>query len=241
MATIQTDPATADPRCDADRAPPRTADPPGSVQPDVAVLFVHGIGEQAPGATLHEFGLPLIESAGDWLGADKVTARETAPTDEEPAHAYVTVRDGAREVRFLAAESRWAAVFTPPGYEELRDWLMSTVPFLAQRAFDSGVRRSNARIDQHRRDVREGGLLATLTAGPQFLWHAAWRPVQNVMAVTLSLFVMTLLVAVGLLARSARGRHHLLPRAGATDLPPVGVIARAAAWMARGVTAVLIS
>ena len=43
-----------------------------STRYDVAVLFVHGIGEQKPGETLADFGGSLVTTGRAWHEADNV-------------------------------------------------------------------------------------------------------------------------------------------------------------------------
>ena len=166
---------------------------------DSAVLFVHGIGEQQRGATLEEFGGSLVDSARAWYGAANVTDVPSGlpGTDANPAHRAVLVtRPGHEPLRLLLAESCWAKEVRAPRWGALMGWLAGTVPFLVQRAVDAGMRRSNEKIDVNGR---------TLVA----LGFGARRLVQNVFAVSLALFVLGALFAVGLVARFAPVRERL--------------------------------
>jgi hypothetical protein len=194
---------------------------------DVVVLFVHGIGDQSATATLREFGLPLIESTGDWLGANSVTSSDvTAPVGQAPAHVQVTVRDGDRSLRVLAAESWWAPLVEPPGYGRLLRWLVSVVPFLVQRVADVGTRRSTNRMDASGERARECGLRQKVTHLGTLIVFGTWRLVQNVAALTVTLLVMAGLILVGLLTFTNASRERVLAPAGATKLRPLRLVER---------------
>ena len=167
----------------------------------IGVLFVHGIGSQHRGGTLAEFGDPLIDSTTRWLVGGSVS--RTAPVDQpdSPVYENVTVTDAdGRTLEILAAESCWADTVQAPGYWRLLAWLVSTVPFLVTRAFDTGLRRTNRQIERHL--DRPGGGRARPASLPGALTVLALAPVrlvQNVIALTASLALLVLLLVLGIL------------------------------------------
>lgn len=210
-------------------------------RPDIAVLFVHGIGEQKRGATLAEFGGSLVDSARVWFGAEQVL---DAPPDVQagsgaPEHRELCVtRPGREPSRALLAESLWADKVHAPGWRTLMAWLFSTVPYVVQRAADAWMRRSSRKIDamrmrrrarridpgvprRSRRVLNFGDLLLAAVIG-------ALRVAVNVAAVALTVGVLILLLALGALAGLAPVRKRLFgidTRAFPVPLLVVAVVA----------------
>jgi hypothetical protein len=186
---------------------------------DIGVLYVHGIGDQVRGATLREFGLPLIESAADWLGPGHVTSGPATDAGPDlPVHGEVTVRSDGRTLRVLTAESWWAAAFRPPNYVALMWWLLSAVPFVVQRAADGGVRRSTSRMDSRRDRASDSGVAPRLGHSLVFILLSSWRLLQNVVAVVFAISVMAVLIIVGSLTVAPRVRASVFGREG--SMPP---------------------
>lgn len=96
----------------------------------LGVLFVHGIGEPQPGATLAEMGGPLVRWVHEWIGGSPNIEDVVTPSVDAVPIAYAKFADvtfdnadgpvGYAEVdverrgvatRWLLAESRWAASF----------------------------------------------------------------------------------------------------------------------------------
>jgi hypothetical protein len=194
---------------------------------EVAVLFVHGIGDQARGSTLKEFGVPLIDSAGRWLGAGRVEeGGVSGPVDGEPAHATVDVHDDERTLSVLTAEAWWASEFRAPGYRALLCWLAVAVPFVVQRIVDGGLRRSTKKMKKRGERARRSGLVRAAGEGLIVVALAALRLVQNVIALIVTGLLMTGLIAVGLLTFSSRLRTRMFTVAGVGDLTPLGPVLR---------------
>lgn len=107
---------------------------------DLGVLFVHGIGEQARGETLVQFGEPVLDWVRDWVRvrgepdryiAAPLSARIREPLTDHgaPAHAEVLVgeiKDGVTQgQQWLFAEAWWGAQVLPPSIAEFTAWLLS--------------------------------------------------------------------------------------------------------------------
>jgi hypothetical protein len=200
---------------------------PESTNHDVGVLFVHGIGDQGRGATLREFGVPLVESVGDWLGRAHVTSVPGTTADPDvPDHAEVTIHSDGRTLRVLTAESWWAATFCPPGYFALMWWLLSAVPFVVQRAVDGGVRRSTVRMQDRLARTTGSGLAARVGHWLVFLVHGSWRLLQNAAGLAFTIGVMAVLIAVGSLAVVPRMRARMLGPTESTPPPRLHPILR---------------
>ena len=119
-------------------------------KPCVGVLFVHGAGEHGVGATLLEFGEPLVAWLDGWLsrgnqsdtaagdrartGATQILVREA--DDHAPAHATVSIcaPDKTQHV-WLFAEARWDEAFTPPAFKQVLQWAIGVVPWTVLTQF----------------------------------------------------------------------------------------------------------
>jgi len=110
---------------------PVDTQPPASL----GVLFVHGMGTHAQGATLRDMGEPLIE----WLKLGNVgiesleltESRLTPGEGDEPAHVRceLTTADGHTR-SWILAEACWSQSFTPPSYARMAFWLIASVPWM---------------------------------------------------------------------------------------------------------------
>lgn len=102
---------------------------------DVGVVFVHGIGDQAPGETVAQFGEPFAE----YLVAREEAAGgalEVVRTDEsDPAGESIDVRPrlGAPAPSWHLTEAHWADDFDSPTYPDLVRWALIYAPWLMQR------------------------------------------------------------------------------------------------------------
>jgi hypothetical protein len=200
---------------------------------DIGVLFVHGIGQQRRGDTLRDFGDPLVDAVGRWLGPSTVTRHPCAMDPGDPRHAEFTIDDGARTMRVLVAEAWWADSFRRPRYRPLLWWLVSAAPFVVQRAFDGAIRRTNTRIDECRPHRRRWGGLALLSG---------WRLLQNVVGVSLAIALDLLLIVLGALGvgrffpirrtlLAYIGDSYALLRDDAARDGIVGSVARSMDWL----------
>jgi hypothetical protein len=130
---------------------PATSSLATGVKPCVGVLFVHGAGDHGVGATLIEFGEPLVAWLDGWLskgeeaatsagdkaraGAAQILVREADPA--APAHAAVNLQaegDGPAHL-WLLAEARWDEAFTPPAFKQVLLWALSVVPWTVLTQF----------------------------------------------------------------------------------------------------------
>lgn len=106
------------------------------------ILFVHGIGNQPEGATLRDFGEPLIAWIREWLsqqlGAERVgdievVRAELSPSrqlSDAPAHCVARVSfttDDGRRVKqsWLMAESWWGDDVHAPAVGKFAGWLVT--------------------------------------------------------------------------------------------------------------------
>src|SRR6187399_294158 len=100
---------------------------------DLGVLLVHGIGNQPRGATLTDFGTPLI----DWISSRAKVSGATATVrsaslvrdDEEPALAELEIHTNTRSTRWLLAESWWAQSFPGARFSDVARWGLVIVPW----------------------------------------------------------------------------------------------------------------
>jgi hypothetical protein len=149
--------AVAYPWVDADRE----GGTPMAREPDLGVLFVHGIGDQQQFSTLAQFGGALQSWLGRWTVGGRPTADEQiAPPprvevvavdqdpdpDQRPAHAEVALkpRDGAGqpERRWLLAEAWWAPEVRPPRFRDFARWILPMFPWLAAEYAVAASRRT---------------------------------------------------------------------------------------------------
>jgi hypothetical protein len=143
-------------------APPA---PPGSLakeKPCVGVLFVHGAGDHGVGATLIEFGEPMVAWLDGWLsqgdqaptssgdaaraGATQILVREA--DKNAPAHSTVSIRSkrDSKQHIWLLAEARWDEAFTPPAFRQVLLWAIGVVPWTILTQFISPVVAESNRL-----------------------------------------------------------------------------------------------
>jgi hypothetical protein len=132
------------------------------VKPCVGVLFVHGAGDHGVGATLIEFGEPLVAWLDGWLskgkqastsagdaaraGATQILVREA--DEHAPAHSMVSLRskrDDNQHV-WLLAEARWDQAFTPPAFRQVLLWAIGVVPWTILTQFIAPVVDESSRV-----------------------------------------------------------------------------------------------
>lgn len=120
--------------------PARPTHSPPVPQLDLGVLFVHGIGDQKHGATLFDFGHPLVDwlsKRAEQLGAS-VTVTETLGTqagsqvgreDDTPARTVLRIDTKHDSRRWMLAESWWAESFAVRPFRELASWSFAVIPW----------------------------------------------------------------------------------------------------------------
>jgi hypothetical protein len=181
-----------------------------STRYDVAVLFVHGIGEQKSGETLADFGGSLVTTGKAWHEADDVECARQAAAAGEPLHAELLLRRRGRESRALLVESHWADEVRAPTWPTLMRWLGSVVPFLVQRAADQLMRRTSRQIDR-RAELRrkQTQRRATLRNGLLEALLDVVRVGLNVPAVVATIAISVLLQLLGLAGLLAHSSDRL--------------------------------
>lgn len=182
---------------DEDQALAETTTPPAPEPPryQLGVLFVHGIGDQTRGATLTDFGTPLVDwirSIADQQGVDARIGRTVlsdASDDPASSEIFFASNNGARA--WLLAESWWAQSFPVARFRDVARWSLLIVPWTigthfakriarghGRRRFASGVRGIAALV---------GGLLLSplvllVVAVLLALGKIPWPPLQNTVA-----------------------------------------------------------
>lgn len=181
----------------------------------LGVLFVHGMGAHAPGATLRAFADPVVALLSHpAIGATGVTLTETKLADGAPAHTrctFTACKDD-RQQTWLMAESCWSDSFKPAAYPRIAFWLIASVPWtIGEYLRGAWKREGNALRYRWIRSVRKllilvYGALATLLTGPLVV-------------------VLTLLLAARLIPiKPVRDLFDRIPRALAESLGDVYVI-----------------
>jgi pimeloyl-ACP methyl ester carboxylesterase len=130
----------------------------------LAVVFVHGIGDQLQGQTLVQFADPLARWFSRWLskgeylepGASEegpvcLTHSELAPGDGDSAQVRLRIGDPVDQ-EWLLAESWWAETFRAPKARVVLFWLITILPLLLLEQFLAPLRRAG----QMRKEKRVG-------------------------------------------------------------------------------------
>jgi len=107
------------------------AAPAATAAPVIAVLAVHGVGEQKPGSTLRQIGGPLVALLTDTLHARGVACAVTEVStlgDKNPHRVVVEIGEvGAPPSATIQVyESCWAAAFQPAGFNEMIGWMLKS-------------------------------------------------------------------------------------------------------------------
>lgn len=114
-------------------------------KPDIGILFVHGIGEQAPGETLRSYADPIVYWLREWMSAAaggevdtdelaKITHTHGSRNAGVPAHLELTVswpgndKEPAKKQNWLLAECHWADAFPTPSTYEVAKWTLPVLP-----------------------------------------------------------------------------------------------------------------
>ncbi|MBA3336113.1 MAG: hypothetical protein H0T49_00950 [Chloroflexia bacterium] len=119
--------------------------------PDVGVLLVHGMGEQARGDTLLGFGEPLYRWIDGWINQtaypnalqsdvrlnDTTLLRPRLSDPDAPPYMRLEATwtvNGARQTKtFLIAESWWAKEFTGVSFSQMLSWATAFAPWMFER------------------------------------------------------------------------------------------------------------
>ena len=97
------------------------------------MLFVHGIGKQAPGMTLSNMGDPLISWMREWSRGHDVgdlTVLTTPEVPGAPLHVNTAWTDRGVTRSLVLAECWWAETFAPPSVRQVLTW----APVMAWKA-----------------------------------------------------------------------------------------------------------
>ncbi len=169
------------------------ADPSGSEAAgryDRAVLFVHGIGQPAAGATVQRFGLPFAEYAAARAGGPKTRLEPVADGWR------LTLDDGERVRRWLLIELRWADLVPPAPYSRLLAWLLLAAPWILH---------SDALSWSSRRPARPPPSAAKRLWRITIRWWAfdvyrlLWAVARSMSLLALGLIAQVVLTVIGLL------------------------------------------
>lgn len=113
---------------------------------DLGILFVHGIGDQAKGFTLVQFGTPLYE----WLaeradavcGSVRIADAVVMSTSDEPAHSEFRLQVQGEDRRWLLAEAWWADSFATPRFSDFAQWALGVAPRTFGSHFGAALARA---------------------------------------------------------------------------------------------------
>ncbi len=91
----------------------------------IGVLLVHGIGKQEQGATLSQFGDPLIRWLRAWAEGHEGDLTELPSSDESgPQHVRLRWKcSPTQSAELVVAECWWADAFNAPSAGEVLSWL----------------------------------------------------------------------------------------------------------------------
>ncbi len=163
--------------------PTRPTDTPDA--PDLRVLFVHGMGTHAQGATLSEFSAALrawLENGEPRIDHVAVSDRHLRPGDGEPARETWTLHaeddaGKATTATWLLAESCWSNAFKPVSYLRIVGWLIGSVPWMLGDYLRGALNRERARSNGVFKVLRFllipiYALLGALLSGPTIVFLA---------------------------------------------------------------------
>jgi hypothetical protein len=212
-----TTPAAPGTAADASGPAPGPVPPVVGDRPCVGVLFVHGAGDHGVGATLIEFGEPLVSWLDGWLGhgepsptnatdrarvgASQILVREA--DGHAPAHATMTLaaRAGERAHTWLLSEARWDEAFTPPAFGQVLRWAIGVVPWTVLTQFIGPLGRQKAFVEATPWDVLG------------FLWRVVVAATTAlVLAAVLQVFALAILVLSIIPIDAVRGLVSKLQR-----------------------------
>lgn len=105
----------------------------GKSKADVAVVVVHGIGEQLRGATVHEWSDPILrrlDAISRERGGGGANVERATRGDANGKPAKVTIRVEATPGTWrtvVLSEARWAEEFPPPKVGEVFSWALTFI------------------------------------------------------------------------------------------------------------------
>ena len=109
---------------------------------DLAILLVHGIGQQKAGSVVDQVGNAVLEwlsarvkGSGRTVEIEQALLKPGIRGDAGCARLMLLVRDknGAPERRLQLAESLWVEEFDPPGFFEVLRWILGPGAWLLLR------------------------------------------------------------------------------------------------------------
>src|SRR5262245_28275588 len=196
------------------------------VTPCLGVLFVHGAGDHRVGATLIEFGEPLIAWLNGWLlkgrtsvqintdkaltGASQILVREGDPS--APAHSLVKLRPLGQEDHhtWLLAEAHWDDAFTPPNFFEVLQWSLGIVPWTILTQFIGPLARQASFV--------EANLWSILLFLVRVAIAAAGALIASALVLTLATVILVLSIIPIDAVRGFVGRLQRFASSGVGDL-----------------------
>ena len=150
-----------------DSQPPRDASasgtPAGGTAPTIAertgIVFVHGIGTQAPAETFLDWSRPIVDALRRWSESagqtdDPVVRSHYAFNASTPAFLELRIppRDGNGETRWLVTEAWWAAEIRAPTLRDVAKYLgprMGAIAAGIAAGYRARAARSRGRRSEH--------------------------------------------------------------------------------------------
>jgi len=184
---------------------------------DLAVLFVHGIGEQREGQTLVAFADTLAGWFTRWLSHNgesepsigrpspathvAVTGTQLQPDGKAPATVKMIVSAPEAEglgkpSEWLLAESWWAEVFSPPKTTTVLLWILLILPYMLLDQFSSPLRTSYRLAREHR--------LGWIRVPVFMVLFVASLPLAALFAAVVALLLIPLLLPIPSLRQMAK-------------------------------------
>ena len=123
---------------------------------DIALVVVHGIGQQVRGETLQAWASPILRSLHAQVRArgGDVSISESNPT-MEPAEVLAEVSlPGASTQRILITEARWAESFLAQSHIRVALWALSFSRSAYERIFRHLYRMANNPRTAQRKEER---------------------------------------------------------------------------------------
>jgi hypothetical protein len=189
----------------------------------LAVLLVHGMGEQRRGNTLVTW-LDAIVATISAATRNRVSAevewadlgKRSDANGNTPAHATIRIRDDGVDESWLVVEAWWAETFVVPSFAQLVAWSFRAIPWTIVMHAAQRYRRRGAEGE---------GLFRWLARG--------WAAAQVLVTLFLAPFIvlaLALLLLVGLIrigtVRTTVGRLQRTLAASAGDRPSSRVRSR---------------
>jgi hypothetical protein len=160
---------------------------------DWAVVFVHGIGHPAAGATMRRFGEPFGTFAAAQFNGPSTRL------EPHPDGWRLTLDDGTQIRRWLLIELRWADLVVPVRYSALLRWLVLVAPWILHSDALSWSTRRPRRPKPRFRQRMWRSTLRWLTVGVYALLWAVVRSLSLLLLGVVAQLVLTVVGLVGLL------------------------------------------